>query len=750
MNFHTTSNSYKDDRYTLILQVEESGNPHLTPYNDGKGWVTIGVGFNLADDAVRTLVFGKMGITNPLLINDLTNYLKDNKQTKSDSVIQGDLNRFMTEYTPGTTFHFANETQVKDLFNSLVQTYENRVDKWASDKGLAAIPESKERMVLLSLSYNGVLGPGLAAAIKAENRAEAWYEIRYGSNGDKLPGLAKRHYYESDVFGLYDDTPGSVSDAEANNILQMYTRHRADILKYEASYSAQITAANNDYHLSGASIVETLVQMLDAARNSIISAEVTGRGITRTLDGDVLVGQDVDYITSRHTWYKNDILIGTDKNDLILGGDGDDRLEGGKGDDILIGGAGVDVYVIQGHDIIIDNGQNTIIYNGEVIAGVFKNDGSGSIFTATDGRVLSFHSPGQLILSAEDSITFQNQTSNADFADNDFGIRLFDSPDPIRIYNGDQRAKLIGSEIDLTVPPTNPGFNTYKWSATSWAANGTLTGGIVQANFNDVIVGSSNVDSINGLGGNDALDGGAGNDILNGGAGNDLIAGGAGSDIIQGGAGNDMILSATGLSVPQRTGPGDDWQAPSGKTVWIKGSNWGVADNNNDSFTIYGGGSLTQNAAPDVVFAGNGDDRVTGGLGDDYIDGGLNDDTLWGQGGNDIIDGGGGNDFIEGDGTIKPGFYTTVPEANHGNDYLDGGVGADSIFGDSKNDLLFGGIGNDFLWGDDITETELPGQYHGNDYLDGGEGNDQLIGGGKDDTLIGGVGDDNLFGDDDG
>ncbi len=49
MNFHSITNNYTGDRYSFILQVEENGAFHLAPYNDGKGWVTIGVGFNLAD-----------------------------------------------------------------------------------------------------------------------------------------------------------------------------------------------------------------------------------------------------------------------------------------------------------------------------------------------------------------------------------------------------------------------------------------------------------------------------------------------------------------------------------------------------------------------------------------------------------------------------------------------------------------------------------------------------------------------------
>ncbi len=83
-------------------------------------------------------------------------------------------------------------------------------------------------------------------------------------------------------------------------------------------------------------------------------------------------------------------------------------------------------------------------------------------------------------------------------------------------YIGDQRPKIIGVEIDLDVPVEASRFGTYKWSATSWAANGTLNGGVVKADFDDVIKGSAGNGKINGLGGNDALDGSAGNDYMDG------------------------------------------------------------------------------------------------------------------------------------------------------------------------------------------------------------------------------------------
>lgn len=67
------------------------------------------------------------------------------------------------------------------------------------------------------------------------------------------------------------------------------------------------------------------------------------------------------------------------------------------------------------------------------------------------------------------------------------------------IYNGDQHA-----------PLNNDG--SYNWAATNWAADGTLVGGITEANFNDVIYGTASDETLNGFWGNDALEAGLGDD----------------------------------------------------------------------------------------------------------------------------------------------------------------------------------------------------------------------------------------------
>jgi Ca2+-binding RTX toxin-like protein len=284
-------------------------------------------------------------------------------------------------------------------------------------------------------------------------------------------------------------------------------------------------------------------------------------------------------------------------------------------------------------------------------------------------------------------------------------LTVKDSGETVATYRGDQRGVTGAGGL-------------YDWPNTSWAADGTLTGGVAEAGFSDVIKGTAVADKISGLGGDDALDGGAGNDVIDGGDGNDIIAGGAGSDIITGGLGNDLIYSAGSLNAPQRV-RADGWTATYANSF----------------------GSLGTDDAGDVVDAGGGNDEVRGSYGDDHISGGAGDDALLAMAGDDVLEGGDGADELIGD----------APEAllagdRHGNDFLDGGAGDDSLFGGGKDDALFGGAGNDELNGDGV-ESELSGQFHGDDYLDGEDGNDRLFGGGGDDTLYGGSGDDILDGD---
>jgi Ca2+-binding RTX toxin-like protein len=791
-NTNYLKGSYTDD-VTFLLKIAENAplamgtnTSGLHPHIDGKQNLAIGYGYDFAangvDQSIRDLTAAGATITNETTLRLELAKVTAGHATAAQQATIASLVDLQTVGVANALLAIAIQHRdkptnpdgsiVKESFEGFLQR--NSID----------LPDSRERAVLMSMWYQlpGAVGKGgyfinsvgglsnMSQALIEGNRAEVWYQIRYQSSNNGTDGVMRR-FVESELFGLYETS--TLDENQAKQIYAMYNQHHDDILDYESRFSNQIAQANSNYELASNELkVQSLETSLQKAADLLIQTYVPEalRSTISPLDIQLATDQQTDLSGGKRDGYRintgqdqNDLLIGNEQsnvlnglggNDILVGGAGDDTLNGGTGNDTLIGGQGSDTYIYSqgdGVDTIIDSDGS-----GQIVWDLVNIQGDAG---ALSDKWKKFNTHvWQDQKNSQDPISYNLQTEtdgsktlyiikNGDVlkVDNwqpgDLGISLGAGAQPLaplHTYNGDQRAPVT----------VNNGKETYDWSATSWAADGTLTGGVAEENFNDVLVGSSDADKINGLGGNDALDGGAGNDQIDGGEGNDLIAGGAGSDIIHGGAGNDEILSATGLNVPQRKAPDDTWQVPAGKTAWTQGSTWGIANNPNNTYTIYGGGSLALDNSPDVIYGDAGDDHITGGHGDDYIDGGADNDVLWGNGGNDIIDGGTGDDNIYGDGVIGSGFYQTTPASIQGNDFLDGGEGSDWIVGGGKNDVLLGGAGNDFLWGDDKSETLLSGQYHGKDYLDGGAGDDLLIGGGNDDTLIGGIGNDTLLGDD--
>lgn len=111
----------------------------------------------------------------------------------------------------------------------------------------------------------------------------------------------------------------------------------------------------------------------------------------------------------------------------------------------------------------------------------------------------------------------------------------------------------------------------------------------------------------------------------------------------------------------------------------------------------------------DVIIGGGGSDRILGGAGNDRIVGGAGSDDLRGGRGNDRINAGRGNDKLKGD----KGNDRLAGEI--GDDHLDGGAGRDHLAGGMGIDIHRGGRGNDTLRGD-----------AGPDFLDGGHGSDTV------------------------
>ncbi|GAA4961570.1 hypothetical protein GCM10023225_01490 [Kineococcus glutinatus] len=190
---------------------------------------------------------------------------------------------------------------------------------------------------------------------------------------------------------------------------------------------------------------------------------------------------------------------------------------------------------------------------------------------------------------------------------------------------------------------------------------------------NDVIIGSTAVDTVNGGGGDDRICGLAGNDVINGGPGNDRLFGQDGDDqfTVTGAAsdGTDLVSGAGGSDLATYTG----------RTAALSLSLDGVSNDGlpgeNDRLTT------------DVerVTGGSGPDTITGSSAANTLLGAGGNDTVFGRGGNDGINGGTGNDRLLGeDGNDRLNLVDGVS----GNDRGDGGAGTDTGSLDSGDVLV--------------------------------------------------------------
>ncbi|MDH4187910.1 MAG: hypothetical protein OEV08_13030 [Nitrospira sp.] len=241
--------------------------------------------------------------------NDLT--LLANYQTNPTSANrQALLNSFT---------HLPDEQAAARLLTAAVDARETQLNARLG----FVMPESNERAALMSMFYNGgpgIIGSRLLNALQNDNRAEAWYEIRYGSNANGI--YAPRRIAESNLFSLYDNPGQGVSEAEAKEVLRMYTIHQPEIQDYESHFGSLFPTGGTN----------TVVFQIIGAKTTLIPIYNAGKAI----DGEVLVGNEFSNMLDE---YGRLVL---DKNDLLFGEGGNDYLHGHGGEDVLYGGTGVD------------------------------------------------------------------------------------------------------------------------------------------------------------------------------------------------------------------------------------------------------------------------------------------------------------------------------------------------------------------------------------------------------------------------
>ena len=246
---------------------------------------------------------------------------------------------------------------------------------------------------LVSMVYNGgpeLIGPGLKHALEHENRAEAWFEIRYNTNGGESRrkgfgnGIASRRVAESDMFGLYNEP---LREDEIEDINRMLKNHASKIANEERAFPAQYGGKN--------SIADQIKKVHYGKK-----------------EDDILSGGIGD-----------DILFGRAGDDILKGGAGDDVLDGGKGKDKLYGGSGFDIYQANTGDTIKDSDNRGKIYFDATLLSGVKHKVKDGVYE--DDMFIYTESKGNLVIAQKEdpskNITVENWNTNTKEA---LGIEL--------------------------------------------------------------------------------------------------------------------------------------------------------------------------------------------------------------------------------------------------------------------------------------------------------------------------------------
>ncbi|MDA8338471.1 MAG: hypothetical protein M0Z70_04130, partial [Nitrospiraceae bacterium] len=462
-NLHTNweNGSYANDRNKFLKEKENpnlagGGSYGLTPYFDGS--IAIGYGYDLLvhTNAQINSLLTSMGMQ-PLSTADAT--LLDqaraqvNAGTATPTYLRDDVASQLTLTLP-------NEPVAAAMLDTMLNQYETALDTALG--GHDQLGDSKERAAIISLLYtmttptSAAISATIPSTIKAiinDNRAEAWYGIRYGSNADGQH--ASRRYAEAHFFGLYDSGSTFTDPNEAKEVMRMYTKHKFEIVTYEINYPP---SSNGNY----ASIDTDIAP----AKNYLISTFGQGQSI-----GNVIVGKGLDsYVYQEQssldkiigTTYNDlifgekgsDILDGGAGEDVIYGGEGNDMITGGQGNDYLEGGAGNDIYYINtgdGTDTIEDKeGNNRVIVNGKEVGLLIKQDDG--TYKNPDGKIKATIEGTDLVLY--DTVTGAKVTVlNENFQDGDFGIHLLEAPDS-------PQTNIVGDLTPIDFDPTIEGIQT--------------------------------------------------------------------------------------------------------------------------------------------------------------------------------------------------------------------------------------------------------------------------------------------------
>jgi Ca2+-binding RTX toxin-like protein len=576
---------------------------------------------------------------------------------------------------------------------------------------------SQELQAVYSMVFNNpaLFGAELARAIKDENRAEAWFQIRYYSNKDSLnstmpsdaEAIAKRRYVESELFDLYDQESATAADVlhdDALNVFRMFNMHEQQVRLYEDRYGHMIAEANGD-----------IAAILGAP----------GPSFGTVVDFVTEFAAARDHLSATYLSFDEGAVVGADLGAMLWGN----------------GSAALRVELVSVRNDLAMQGKNVV--NLDTLLGLRENlqeifaaspsKSSATAVTEVDANKVdrptleSVNVGGSPIGPTNDLIfgTTNNDTLLAgggnDAIVGDAGADSIDGGDGLDtvIYVN----STSGVTVDLTTESGSGGD----------AASDTLK------NLENVIA-SAHEDHVTGNVQDNILIGLDGDDTLGGSAGSDLFVGGEGDDVVDYSSSGSMAIeikfdggpSGSALSVLNGLGGSDELSSieriigTTGKdTLTIYGE---IAEDTNLTIDAYGGQDPNVHDTIDVSHASKEMDVRIQADGAGYIK---------------AVDGSGGTILLENFNTdiIGSDFNDLLYDFTSGEQYISGGSGNDLI-GHGGYGRADGGDGDDILFAyapvyiDEDTRLEI----------DGGAGNDTIWSLGGDGAIVhGGSGDDWIF-----
>jgi len=515
INIHPISGDFNETVYQF-LRKQEGFAPRI--YSDSKGIPTLGVGYALAvkgsngSFAVRSTLpsdLALMGVTltaaDAQLLDAAIAALNSENMTRAKTLIpvfkQGENSAQVNKFS----FLLSSPDQFRPLFDRALDEATITLRSKIGVPLFSSLAGSNEMAALLSLTFNSpeLIGGDLINALETGNRVEAWYEIRYQSNGGQSPsqGIATRRYAESDLFGQYDGVNGQfpATEIEARQVLAYLHQPNIEeqILRYEGQFKLpQVGAGGLDRYTQPAEgfLIIAFADPLGIVVANVVAANPNGPA------GDALVGTE-----------ESDLLLGAISHDVLIGGGGDDLLRGEEGRDVYVYNSG------DGNDTILDtDGQGVVVFDHQMLQGGLKKENE-SVYTSLDGEITYQRSGADLMVNGALTIM--------DWQEGRFGIRLKDlqadpeDPGVGDVGGGGGRTEFLKIDHYVQVgnlPDGTPIFEPVYADFFDNNANNTLSGQITPA------IGNEN-NLIFALGGNDTVLTGAGDDELHGGDGVDVL-----------------------------------------------------------------------------------------------------------------------------------------------------------------------------------------------------------------------------------